>query len=136
MYKMICPNCKGNSYSADNKFFSECPFCRVQFSGSYGLDRRREERIQHDQNISFIFMEQIFKARIMDLSKNGLSLSLRADLPFEPGGDRIDLSIENNWLRAEIVWWYKRRNELKIGLRAIESLIPVFPRFFHGQQVA
>ncbi|MEW6418141.1 MAG: PilZ domain-containing protein [Nitrospirota bacterium] len=118
MNGLVCPKCEGISYSSSENSFSGCPYCGTQFSGKYGLDRRIEKRTRCEHNCSFIFMDRTFKSQTLDISKNGLSLSVNLDLPFATG-DRIDLSIENNLLSAEIVWWSKLHNESRIGLRII-----------------
>lgn len=118
MYKLICPECKDNSYSADNRFFGACPYCGVEFSGLYGLDRRTEERVQLEQNCPFTFKEQNFSAIITDLSKKGLSLNVIGDLPVEKN-DVINVTISDTPVSAKIMWINKANDQLKIGIQRI-----------------
>ena len=118
MYKLICPECKGNSYSADNRFFGGCPYCGVQFSGLYGLDKRTEERTQLERNCSLICKEQNFGAVIRDLSPKGLSLNVIGNLPVETN-DVINITISDTPVSAKIMWINKANDQLKIGIQRI-----------------
>jgi len=118
MYEHKCPECKDNSYSADNRFFGACPYCGVQFSGLYGLDRRTEERTQLERNCSLICKDQNFGAVIRDLSKKGLSLNVIGDLPVETN-DVINVTISDTLVSAKIMWINKTNDQLKIGMQRI-----------------
>jgi len=118
MNKLICPECKGDSYSSDEIHFSDCPYCGVRFSGLYGLERMREERVQLEQGCSVYYNEQNFDAITIDVSQGGLSLEVVSDLPTE-ADDIIDLTIVDYPMKAKIMWINRQNNHLKVGLRQL-----------------
>jgi len=118
MYEHKCPECRGYSYSANNRFFSACPHCGTQFSGLYGLNRRTEERIQLEQNCSLICKEKYFSAVIRDMSKKGLSLNVNGDLPVKTN-DVISVMISDTPVSTRIMWLSRANDQMKIGMQRI-----------------
>ena len=119
MYEHKCPECRGISYSANNRFFSVCPYRGTRFSGLYGLNRRTEERIQLEQNCSLICKERYFSAVIRDMSEKGLSLNVTGDLPVETN-DVINITISDTSVSGKIMWINKANDQLKIGIQRIK----------------
>ena len=118
MFKQICPKCGKDSYSADEEYFSPCPYCGFRFSGKYGSDRRREERVKKEVAIVLAFQGQNLEAKSTDFSKEGLSVNIFGEPPFAVG-ETIDLSTVDLQIKAKVIWVNILPDRSMVGLQRL-----------------
>jgi rubredoxin len=118
MLRLICPKCKKDSYSAGVESFSGCPYCGFIFSGKYGDDRRREERIKQETPFAFSCQEQNFEANTIDFSERGVGIKILGE-PSIATGDIINLSIGDFQIRAKVMWVKKMSDKSLAGLKRL-----------------
>ncbi len=118
MFKLCCPKCGKDSFSADQEFYAPCPYCGHIFSGKHGSDRRKEERTAKKINFSFPHNEQSLKANTKDLSKNGLCIEIFGE-PSITSGDDVNLPIGDTWFKARVVWKKTLPDKSLVGLQKI-----------------
>jgi hypothetical protein len=104
--RLVCPECKKDSYSASVESFKPCPYCGILFSGKYGTEKRGVNRDPKEVPVTFSYNGQSLQASTLNFSENGLSLKIfgNAHLPVLPVGDIIELNIGNSLVTAQIVW--------------------------------
>ena len=129
MENLICPKCNEYSYSADDKCFSPCPHCGLNFSGKYGADRRREERVKQEVPIVFSYQGEHLEVRTKDFSQEGLGIKIFGN-PLIHTDDTIDLSIGDEQMKAKVIWTNKLSDETMAGLQkmTLKSNLPEFDR--------
>jgi len=103
MFTLVCPRCQKNSYSSDEESFFRCPYCGFKFSGRYGPDKRREERVQKELPFNFSCEEENVKATTMNFSEKGLSIKIFND-PQIAVGNIIELLVGDLQIKAEVIW--------------------------------
>lgn len=103
MYKLSCPKCGKNSYSTDEDPFSPCPYCGVVFSGKYGTNKRRQERVKQETPLVCSWQGQPLKANTIDISKEGLRIKISSDAPVT-AGDIMDFSLCEIRIKAKVMW--------------------------------
>ncbi len=125
---LICPECSKNSYSSDSEIISPCPHCGSMFSGRYGADRKREERVQ--QEIPFIFSCQgvDFRAETINFSIGGLDIKIFGT-PAIAAGDTFDLSITDGRIKTKVMW--VKKNGRKNPYWPAESNLMEDKRYFY-----
>jgi hypothetical protein len=104
--RLVCPECKKDSYSASVESFKPCPYCGILFSGKYGTERRDLNRDPKEIPITFSYNGQSLQASTLNFSENGLSLKIFGNtyLPVLPVGDIMELNIGDSLVKAQIVW--------------------------------
>jgi hypothetical protein len=122
--KFICPKCNENSYSSDDKYFSPCPHCGLNFSGKYGADRRCEERMKQEIPIVFSYQGKHLEVKTTDFSQEGLGIKIFSNPSINPSidtGNIVNLSIENEQMKAKVavVRWVNKveGNKFQAGLK-------------------
>jgi DNA-directed RNA polymerase subunit RPC12/RpoP len=118
MFTLTCPKCQKNSYSSAEEFFLACPYCGFKFSGKYGPDRRREERVRRENPFDLVYQEQTFKASTIDLSEKGLSIMILNNPPVSVG-DIIGLVIGDLHVSAKVMWVNKLPDKSFSGLQRL-----------------
>lgn len=118
MFKYLCPKCGKNSYSAAEESFSPCPYCGFRFSGKYGSDRRREERVRQETDIVLACQGQHLDANTVDFSQKGLGIKIIGEPPFSVG-DMTDLSMGGLQIKAKVMWVNKLSNKSLVGLQRL-----------------
>jgi predicted nucleic acid-binding Zn-ribbon protein len=118
MLKHLCPKCGKHSYSADENYFSPCPYCGARFSGRYGSDRRQAERIKKTTACVLNCQGQYLEAESIDFSKEGLGIKILAETPVAVG-ETIELSTSDLQIKARIMWANKLADKSLVGLQRI-----------------
>ncbi len=118
MLRLICPKCRKDSYSAGVESFSPCPYCGFIFSGKYGSDKRREERIKQEIPFGLSYQGQNLEASTVDLSEKGLGIKILGEPPLA-GGDLIDFTIRDLYIKARVIWVKKLPDKSLAGLRRL-----------------
>ena len=118
MFKLRCPKCHKDSYSADQAFYAPCPYCGHIFSGKHGSDRRNEERTTEKIIFSFPYNGQSFQANTKDLSESGLCIEIFGEPPIKPG-DNVNLSIGDTTVKARVVWKKTLSDKSLVGFQKI-----------------
>jgi hypothetical protein len=121
--RLICPSCNKDSYSASAEIFKPCPYCGILFSGKYGVEKRKEYRIQKEFPVTLFCKHQNLEAKTMNFSEKGLCLKLSGS-PSLPVGDVLDLNIHNSKIKAQLVWMTTNKPNVSIamaGLKIIEG---------------
>lgn len=116
MLRLICPRCRKDSYSAEVESFSPCPYCGFIFSGKYGSDKRREDRIKHEIPFGLSYQGQNLEASTVDFSEKGLGIEIFSEPPVAIG-DVIDLSIGDLQVRVKVMWIKKLPDKSLAGLK-------------------
>ena len=140
--KIICPNCKKDSYSLDANSYSLCPYCDYVFSsrGGMGPNQRTEHRLPWSA-YCHIFAKDIrspgamvLLAKTQDISRNGAKVGYVGEPLIV--GDTVNIYIKDlNLRRVVTVMWSKTVNEAASvsGLKFIESIpIPLYRERSHG----
>ncbi len=120
--RLICPQCNKDSYSASAEIFKPCPYCGILFSGKYGVEKRKEYRIQKEIPVRLSCKEQKFDAQTINLSMKGICVKL-PDNPYFLIGDILDLNIQDARIKAQLVW-ISNKPEVSVimaGLKVIEG---------------
>jgi PilZ domain len=127
--KFVCPKCNEYSYSADDKCFSPCPHCELNFSGKYGADRRCEERVKQEVPIVFSYQGEHLEVRTKDFSQEGLGIKILGN-PSIDTGYIVNLSIGDEQMKAKVIWANKLSDETVAGLQkmALKNNLPEFDR--------
>lgn len=118
MFKHLCPKCKKNSFSADECYFSACPYCGFRFSGRYGSDRRHAERVKKETSCILNCQGQNLEAEAMDFSKEGLGIKIFAKTPAAVG-ETIEVSTSDLQIKAKIIWVNELADKSLVGLQRI-----------------
>lgn len=118
MLKLLCPNCRKNSYCSSENYFSLCPYCGVRFSGRYGSDRRHAERVKKETACVLNCQGQYLKAESIDFSKEGLGIKIFAKTPVAVG-ETIELSTGDLQIKAKIMWVNELADKSLVGLQRI-----------------
>jgi len=118
MLKLLCPNCRKNSYSSSENYFSLCPYCGVRFSGRYGSDRRHAERVKKETACILNCQGQNLEAESIDFSKEGLGIKIFAKTPVAVG-ETIELSTGDLQIKAKIMWVNELADKSLVGLQRI-----------------
>jgi predicted nucleic acid-binding Zn-ribbon protein len=121
MDKHLCPKCGKNSYSADEVYFSACPYCGLRFSSKYGPDRRREKRVSRESDILFNFQGVLFEATLTDLSREGLGIKISGEVPVSVG-ETVELPISDSRIKAKVMWINNLSDEKSlVGLQRLNE---------------
>jgi len=120
--RLICPECKKDSYSSSAEAFKPCPYCGIVFSGKFGREKRNEYRSATDFNIGFSYRGKDLKASTVNISKTGLSIKI-AGSPDLPVGDIMDLKVTNADLKARIVWVVDAPSAFLTGLKILDGAL-------------
>ena len=115
MFTLTCPNCRTNSYSSNEEIFDACIHCGFKFSQKYGREKRLDERMKQEVPFSFIFCDQPFEARTLDVSERGLAIELAGN-PQISVSDPMDFSVGDRGIKAKVMWVSKSSNRIKVGL--------------------
>ena len=118
MLKHLCPKCRKNSFSADENYFSACPYCGVRFSGRYGSDRRHEERGKKETYCVLNSQGQNLEAESINFSKEGLGIKIFAKTSVAVG-ETIELSSSDLQIKAKIMWVNELADKSLVGLQRI-----------------
>jgi Zn-finger nucleic acid-binding protein len=118
MLRLICPICRKDSYSAEVVSFSACPYCGSIFSGKYGLDKRREERIKQEIPFGFSYQGRNLEASTVDFSEKGLGIKIFSELPVTVG-DVVDFTIRDLRSKAKVMWIKSLPDKFLAGLERI-----------------
>ncbi len=120
--RLICPRCNKDCYSASAEIFKPCPYCGILFSGKYGVEKRKEYRIQKEMPLKLSYREQNFDAQTINFSEKGLCVKFSHDPRF-PIGDTLDLNIEKAKIKAQLIWVVNKPeiSEVIAGLKVIEG---------------
>jgi hypothetical protein len=118
MFKHLCPKCRKNSFSADEYYFSACPYCGVRFSGRYGSDRRHAQRVKQETSCVLNCQGQNLEAESIDFSKEGLGIKIFAKTPVAVG-ETIEVSTSDLRIKAKIVWVNELADKSLVGLQRI-----------------
>lgn len=118
MHKHLCPKCGQNSYSADEEYFSPCPYCGFKFSGKYGADRRHEERIKQETAIVLACQRWHLEANTIDFSQRGLGIKIIGESPLAVG-NMVALSTGNLQIKAKVMWVNKLPDKFIVGLQRL-----------------
>jgi predicted nucleic acid-binding Zn-ribbon protein len=118
MFKHLCMKCGKNSYSADETYFSACPYCGCRFSAKYGPDRRRAERFKKETDIALICQGQRLEAASRDFSEEGLGIKVFGEIPVAVG-EIIELTTSGLPIKAKIMWTNKLKDEALVGLQRL-----------------
>jgi hypothetical protein len=104
--RLVCPECKKDSYTASVESFKPCPYCGVVFSGKYGTEKRDINRDSKEVPVSFSYNGQSLQATALNFSENSLSLKIFGNtyLPVLPVGDIMELNIGDSLVKAQILW--------------------------------
>lgn len=118
MLKHLCPKCRKDSFSADENYFSACPYCGVRFSGRYGSDRRHAERGKKETSCVLNCQGQYLEAESIDFSKEGLGIKIFTKTPVAVG-ETIELSTSDLRTKAKIMWVNELADKSLVGLQMI-----------------
>lgn len=118
--RLICPECRKDSYSASAEAFKPCPYCGIVFSGRFGREKRNEVRSPADFNIGFSYRGQKIEASTVNISNKGLSIKVAGN-PDLPIGDIMDLQVKEASLRARIVWVGNNSSDYLTGLKILDG---------------
>jgi hypothetical protein len=118
--RLICPECKKDSYSSSADAFKPCPYCGILFSGKFGREKRNEDRSFSDFNIGFSYRGKNLEASTVNISKTGLSIKI-AGSPDLPVGDIMDLKLTDTDMKARIVWVVDAPSALLTGLKILDG---------------
>jgi hypothetical protein len=104
--RLVCPECKKDSYTASVESFKPCPYCGIVFSGKYGTEKRDLNRDSKEVPVSFSHNGQSLQATALNFSENSLSLKIfgNTHLPVLPVGDIMELNIGDSLVKAQILW--------------------------------
>jgi hypothetical protein len=118
--RLICPECKKDSYSSSVEAFKPCPYCGIVFSGKFGMEKRNEGRSSSDFNIGFSYKGKNLEASTVNISRTGLSIKIAGshDLPV---GDIMDLKLTDTDMKARIVWVVDAPSALLTGLKILDG---------------
>lgn len=118
MTKQVCPKCGMNSYSAAEESYLPCPYCGFRFSGTYGPDRRHDERIAREDDVVLAFQGRRLEAKSIDSSKEGIAIKISGQF-LGSIGDTIDISKESSQIHAKVAWVNQLSDRSIIGLRRL-----------------
>jgi len=118
MLRIPCPRCNKTSYTPDVESFHVCPHCGFTFSGKYGPNRRREERIKQEIPFVFSYQGKNLEASTVDVSERGLGIKIFSDLPIATG-DILNLTIGDLSVVAKVVWVKKLPDKILTGLSKV-----------------
>jgi predicted nucleic acid-binding Zn-ribbon protein len=118
MLKHLCPKCGKNSFSADENYFSACPYCGVRFSGRYGSDRRHAERWKKETSCVLNCQGRNLETESINFSEEGLGIKIFAKSPVAVG-ETIELSTSDLKIKAKIMWVNELADKSLVGLQRI-----------------
>ena len=118
--RLICPECKKDSYCASAEVFKPCPYCGIVFSGRFGREKRNEGRSSADFNIGFSYKGKGLEASAVNISRTGLGIKVTGD-PALPVGDIMDLKVSDADLKARIVWVDNVPSSFMTGLKILDG---------------
>ena len=118
--RLICPECKKDSYSSSAEAFKACPYCGILFSGKFGKDKRNEARSSADFNIGFSYKGNSLEASTINISRTGLSIKVSGN-PELPVGDIMDLKFTDMDMKALIVWVVNAPSAMLTGLKILNG---------------
>ena len=118
--RLICPECKKDSYSASAEAFKPCPYCGIVFSGRFGREKRNESRSSAQFNIGFSYKGENVDASTVNISRTGLSIKVTGG-PDLPVGDIMDLKVSDADLKARIMWVVDAPSSLLTGLKLLDG---------------
>ena len=118
--RLICPECKKDSYSASAEAFKPCPYCGIVFSGRFGKEKRNEDRSPADFNIGFSYRGKNLEASTVNISNRGMSIKIAGN-PDLPVGDIMDLKVREASLKARIVWVENNSSAYLTGLKILDG---------------
>jgi hypothetical protein len=101
--RLACPACRKDSYSVSAEAFRPCPYCGLLFSGRYGSERRRDDRVAMEMPLFFSYKGRRLIGSTLNFSGKGLSVKISGE-PSLPVGDTVELSIGDSLLKAQILW--------------------------------
>lgn len=101
--RLICPECRKDSYSASAEAFKACPYCGVLFSGRHGTDKRADNRLKKEIPFIFSFNGQHLSASTLDISEKGFSIKIFGK-PLLPVGDVMEFNVGDSPVKAQVMW--------------------------------
>ncbi len=119
MLRIPCPKCGKNSYTPGVNSFNPCPYCRSLFSGKYGLEKRRETRVEKEIPVVFTYQGQNFDAVTSDFSEEGVGIQVFGGAPIAATGDVLNLTIGERNISAKIMWIKKLPDKSLAGLQKV-----------------
>ncbi len=118
--RLKCPECNKDSFSSSAEAFKPCPYCGIVFSGKFGTDRRKEERIEREDGVFFLYKGKNLEAKTLNISKNGFTIKIeKSDML--PIGDIVEVKYGNDDLRARIMWVMRKDNFALTGLKILDN---------------
>jgi len=118
MLRIPCPKCHKISYTSDVESFRLCPYCGSVFSGKYGPERRRGERVKQEIPFSFFYQGKNLKASTVDISEKGLGIKIYDDPPIAIG-DILNPPVGDLSIAAKVMWIKKLPDIAFAGLQRL-----------------
>jgi hypothetical protein len=105
-------------FTDDLESFIHCPECGLAFSGKYGADQRRENRVKGETPLVLNYQGQNYKGITFDSSSKGLGLKIFRSPPLADRGV-LNLTLGEESLRANVIW---SKNFSGYSLAGVERL--------------
>jgi hypothetical protein len=118
MFRLLCPKCGKDSYSAAEENFLPCPYCGLRFSGRYGVDRRNRERIVNEEAVVLAFQGQRLEAKSFDISKEGMGVEIIGRFQGKVG-DTVDVSRGAVGIQTKVMWTNQVSDKCLVGLKGL-----------------
>lgn len=119
MEKMICPKCKGTSYTSSPDTYNTCPYCNIVFS-KYGADRRKEERkqVEMDCTVSMATntVPRTMPAKTFDMSEHGVGIKTNGEIPSQDTSLGIDIPKFSERWEGRSAWVNSDKNIMGVKL--------------------
>jgi len=88
------------------------------FSGKFGTDRRKEKRIEKEDDVFFLYKGKNLDAKTLNISKSGFTIKINQS-DILPIGDIIEVKYGNDDLRARIMWVMRKDDFALTGLKIL-----------------
>ena len=116
--RLTCPECNKDSFSSSVEAFKPCPYCGIVFSGKFGTDRRKEKRIEKEDEVFFLYKSKNLDAKTLNISKSGFTIKINQS-DMLPIGDIVEVKYGNDDLRARIMWVMRKDDFALTGLKVL-----------------
>lgn len=101
--RLHCPQCKNDAYTSSVEEYRVCPYCGLIYSGKYGIDRRKEKRIEKRIPIRLTCLESKANAYSTNMSNEGMCIKIIGGFRINKG-DILNLKFNNLNVKAKIMW--------------------------------
>jgi len=118
MYSITCPVCNNTTFSPDEETFAACFNCGTVFSGKQGKSKRQNERVKKDNRFTITFKGNSYKAQIVDISENGLSIQISGN-PEVSVGDTLNFFLGPQKITSKVVRKQQLSDRVVIGLEKL-----------------